>query len=217
MALNYKSSLVRYRRYLQVAAQKPLWKASLFLSLSIILVVVLLVVAIRPTAMKIAELEAKIKTQQDLSIQLNDKIVKDQQAAGLLESYRQRLGILDEGLPIETKWKEWELGMEAVATGAGVTIQTVNIGGVQIKGDYVPTLAEKSAIDAMVLPPEVTGISISVEAGGEYGQLIQFTDLLEKTRRILVYSSAEIDKQKDGKLKLIINGKIGYAAKFLNI
>lgn len=217
MALNYKSSIARYRRYLQSAAQKPLWKASLFLSLSLILVVGLLVVAIRPTAVKIAELNGKIKVQRELTIKLNDKIVADQKAAALLEQFKLRLESLNEGLPIEPKWKEWETNMEAVATKSGVNVTAVNIGGIQIKGERIPSPTENAAAGAIKLPAEVTGISVNVEATGDYSQLVSFADDLEKTRRIIMLSDVEINKDTDGKLKLMIAGKIGYTEKFLNI
>lgn len=216
MALNYKSSLARYRRYLQIAEQKPLWKATLFLSLSLILVVVLLVVAIKPTATKIAELGGKIEKQEVLSAQLNEKIVQDQQAAKLLEQIDDRLYLLFEGLPAIANWKEWSISFETAAAKNGVQIESLLIGETQIKGKYIgksnPATQDKSG-----LPDQVTSITVNGVLSGEYFQLVQFVDDLEKTRRILVLNSVQFDKQSDGKLKLIINGEIGYVSEYTDI
>lgn len=217
MALNYKSSLVRYRRYLQVAGQKPLWKATLFLSLSLILVVVLLIVAIKPTATKIAELEGKIKQQSKLSDQLNQKIVDDQKAARQLEQNRPRLTILTDGLPTTAEWKDWEQNMEGLATQSGVELNSVSIGTTVVKGQEIAPATGKKTIEVVTLPNEVSGINVSVEATGQYSQLRQFTEAVEKTRRIIIFSLTEIDKQKDGTLQLTLVGRIGYIDKFDNI
>lgn len=187
------------------------------ISMSLILVVGLLVVAIRPTATKIAELVGQIKQQKELSAKLNDKINQDQQAAQLLEQSRQRLSLLSDGLPSTPMWKEWEKDMESLATQSGVKIDTLTIGGVQIKGDYVPTALDKNNQVASGLPSEVTGIDINLTVTGQYSQFRQFIEMLEKTRRINIFSMVEIDKQKDGSLKLSINGKIGYISEFTKI
>ena len=49
MALQYKNSLARYRKYLQVVQSQPLFVASLWVILSLLLVILLVVMAIRPT------------------------------------------------------------------------------------------------------------------------------------------------------------------------
>ena len=187
------------------------------ISMSLILVVVLLVVAIKPTATKIAELMGQINQERELSAKLNDKIIQDQQVAQLLEQSKEKLPVLTDGLPLTPEWKKWEGDMESLATQSGVQIDEISIGGVQLKGSYIPTAADKNKLQSVSLPSEITGIAVNLTVTGQYSQFRQFMELLEKTRRINISSSVMIDKQKDGSLKLSIDGQIGYIAEFTKI
>ena len=54
--LDYRSSLLHYRRYLSVVQKRPILRASLFLILSLILLIILVATALRPTLVTIAGL-----------------------------------------------------------------------------------------------------------------------------------------------------------------
>jgi ABC-type Fe3+-hydroxamate transport system substrate-binding protein len=107
MALDYKSGLARYRRYLQVASERPLWRASAFVIFSLTLVITLVLSALRPTLITIAGLLGQINKEQDVVNQLNQKIQTVQQAVQALDNQRHRLSILDGAYPNESSWTSW--------------------------------------------------------------------------------------------------------------
>ena len=109
MALSYKGGLSRYRRYLQLLQEKPLWGASLYVVLTLILILTMLVFALRPTLITISGLLGQTKKLQETSDRMNHKIAEVQKAAEALDLARDRMGLLDEALPAKPLWSEWVL------------------------------------------------------------------------------------------------------------
>jgi tetratricopeptide (TPR) repeat protein len=78
--LQYKNSLSRYRKYLQTVQNQPLLKASLFLILSLVLVIILIATALQPTLTTIADLIGQISKQKTLEQKMDAKISALQEA-----------------------------------------------------------------------------------------------------------------------------------------
>src|SRR3989304_6607354 len=119
MALDYKSSLSRYRRYLQMVQSRPLLATSLWVILSLVLLIVLLVLALRPTLITIADLVSKINQQREISVKLDDQILAVQGALTSLQGARDQLYLLDLGLPKEAAWDELAVNLQGMASGSG--------------------------------------------------------------------------------------------------
>ena len=71
--INYRNSVDRYRKYLLVMQKRPLWRATLFVTLSLLLLIVLLVFALRPTLLTIAGLVNDIDTKKKFMPNLKKK------------------------------------------------------------------------------------------------------------------------------------------------
>lgn len=211
MALNYKGGLSRYRRYLQTAQERPMVQASLFVTLSLLLVIGLLVLALRPTLITIAELLGQTKTYGQTSEQLNAKIVAVGDALTLMDDYRSDLPLIDEALPDRAEWLGWAESVEAMASSSGIRLDQMEVGPAQIAGREVTRPKGTAVQEAReTLPEGVTAIDFKVAGTGNYEQMRTFLVLLEGKRRMAVLSKVQISKEETGELTLIVDGEIGY-------
>jgi Tfp pilus assembly protein PilO len=196
MALEYKSSLARYRRYIQIAKEKPLWSASFWVILTLVLLIVMVFAALKPTLTKIASLVGQIKQRQEISQKLDEKILKMKDIQKMLEENRDNIVLLDEGLPQSPEWKDLALKLQDIASQSAENLTTFTYGLVPVTGKGLP--AKKT--DELVLPGGISYIRLTMMGTGEYGQMKQLISESEKIRRILIVDSFRIAKDKDGNL-----------------
>ncbi len=183
--LDYKSSLVRYRRYLQSVQEQPLFKASLFLVLSLLLIIVLVVAALKPTLVTIASLGGEIKQQREVEEKLDKKISALIAGQRLLSENAQRLVLLDAALPVEAQYGEWGKRMESLASQSGVKV-------------------------TVILEDEK---KFTITAEGPYAQLRLFLGGVENLRRLMTIENMQIT-QKSSILNMTIRGLLeSYAQK----
>lgn len=213
MALNYKSSLVRYRRYLAAAEADPVWRASAFVILSLLLLLFMILFAIRPTVITIAELVSQIQIQTELSQKLATKIENVRDASEILSQQRDNLPLLDQAIPKKPIWQEWINSIEKLATASGLVIKSVDAGPINILGKPVVVATINNAVttaEAPVVPKGVTPINFTIVAEGDYLQVKQFVENFEKLRRLTIVSDIQIAKNKLGVIETTIKGAIGY-------
>ena len=183
-ALDYKNSLVRYRRYLQSAQEQPMFKASLFLVLSLLLIIVLVVVALKPTLVTIASLWGEIKQQREVEKKLDKKISALIVGQQLLLENEERLALLDEALPAAAQYGKWGKRMESLASQSGVKI-------------------------TVILEDEK---KFTITAEGPYAQLRLFLGRVENLRRLMTIENMQIT-QKSSILNMTIRGLLESYAK----
>ncbi len=206
MALDYKSSLVRYRRYLQVASEKPLWRASAFVIFSLVLAIVMLVSALRPTMVTISGLLGQIKQQKEIAAKLDKKIFQVQEATRVLESSRDRLQLLSQAVPSTSDWNSFSDRVLIEASRSGVVVNSLGFGVFPVLGKYDLPVDEKR-----VLPAQTNQVGFSVSVLGQYFNLIQFEEVLENLRRIVVITGVQFNKDEKGELNMTIKGYLGYS------
>jgi len=206
MALQYKNSLARYRKYLQVVQSQPLFVASLWVILSLLLVILLVVMAIRPTLVTIGGLVGQIKQQQVLAARLDEKIRQVQKAAAELQAARPRLGVVSESLPDFPAWEGLAERWERIAGENGVGLTEVVFEGVPISG-----VAEEIIKGERInLPQGVKAVRFSVTVTGQYPQIRGWLATLEKTRRLVLIKRLKIIKAEDGTLTAVAEGVSGF-------
>ncbi|KKU03113.1 MAG: hypothetical protein UX99_C0002G0055 [Candidatus Amesbacteria bacterium GW2011_GWB1_47_26] len=175
--LNYKSSLAQYRRYLAVIREQPMFAASLGLVLSLMLVIILVSAALRPTLVAIASLLGDIRQQSEVEKKLDEKIAEVTAAQAVYLKNESRLKVLDEALPIGRKYAAWAIRLEDVASESGVKV------------------AEWSLLE---------GKNFSVSLVGDVPELKRFLAALENLRRLVEIESVQLAKEKE--LTLIMKG-----------
>ncbi len=173
--LQYKSSLGRYRRYLQSIQNQPLLKASLFLILSLSLVIGLIAMALRPTLSTIAGLIGQIQQERQLEKQLDAKIntLKDAQIQLTLASAR--LTYLNDAIPTSAHAAVWADSLSRVASESGVQVDSVVVTGLPVA----------RVSESMQIP-------FKIAATGGYPQLYQFLQVLQNLRRLIKIDTVDI-------------------------
>lgn len=213
MALNYKSSLTRYRRYLAAAEENSTWKASIFVIFSLVLMAIMILFALRPTLLTIADLVTQIREQQELSNRLSDKIDDVREASDVLSSQRARLTVLDTALPQSPEWISWVQRVEGLATESSVLVDSIAAGPVATMGKIVDTNTNTTTVDAtksVTLPKGANMIPFTIAVHGDYDQVRKFAERLDTIRRITVITDLQYAKEKDGTIATTITGWIGY-------
>jgi len=200
MALDYKSSVTRYRKYLSQVSHQPLWQASLVFVLSLGLLIILLLFVLRPTLITISSLLGQIDTQRKVEQQLDAKIAAVQRAQQLLNSLQSRLPVLDRSLPTAAQLGVWAQAVQTIASGSGVAITDFTLSDIP-----VTQIASASAKLSTLVK-----INFRLSASGNYSQLVDFIDTLEKLPRLAVLNSIDFSRQNDGKLTLTAGGVISF-------
>lgn len=193
--LDYKSSLVRYRRYLQASQSHPLWKASLYLILSLCLVIILVGAALRPTLVTIAGLVGDIRQQREISEKLNAKISAISRAQQELLAVSDRMMLLDQALPVEIRVGEWSQTLQDVASQSGTAITVLDIADVELS---------KTASGSHQM-----AFTLIVEGG--FPGLRQFLQVIEGARRLVLLDQIRLAPAiESGRLELTVSGLLGY-------
>lgn len=184
----------RYRKYLEVVRQRPLWQASFYAVLSLVLLIILLLSALRPTLVTIAGLLGQINQEKALEQRMDEKIKTVQTTALEYQKIESRLPALDAALPDSIQWADFADGIYQTATGGAVKLQLISLS---------PSTNQK-------LPTGVSGMQFSVSATGSYSDLKNFAGSLAKLKRVLDWTSLTISNSKQSGLTLTASGVIGY-------
>lgn len=193
MAEKYNSSLNRYRRYLATVSERPLWLASLYLALSLGLVIILLVTALRPTVVTIGKLIGDIEKQKTLDQKMALKIAQIQQAQQNYQQVQDRLRLVDEALPMAADFGQLGSDLVAMASASGLLVHNVQIGEVRIA-----TGSGEMAV------------KFTMNTEGEYEGIRQFVKEVESWRRLVSLDQMAINQHEGTRLRLDLAGVAGY-------
>jgi Tfp pilus assembly protein PilO len=186
--------------------------ASLWLILSLALVILLVVLALRPTLSTIAGLVGQIKQQKELAGQLDDKIRKVQKAKTELEAVRGRLVLLDQGLPEISLWDEFANRLQTLASEQGVELDDMSISDVEISsGATTPNQMDS------VLPQEVKRVNFVVNFRGEYSQLKSFIWGVAEMRRLVSIKRVVLTREDEGQIIGVLEGVSGFVTQNTNL
>lgn len=205
MANNYQSSLSRYKRYVESVRSRPLWRATLYLTLSLVLLIVLVVTALRPTVVTIAKLVSDIDKQKELNSRLENKIRQIQKAQ---EAYADpqvsgRITLLDLGLPADPRFGSLAERVQTMAIASGLVLKNIEVGEIGIK-PAVQVGGGDAANMGMV--------NFEIRVEGEYGNLKRFVVEMENWRRLINIKKIVINKiETANTLEANISGVAGYA------
>lgn len=186
--LQYKSSLGRYRRYLQTVQNQPLLKASLFLVLSLIFIIGLVLLALKPTLSTIAGLVGQIKQQRALEKQMDVKINTLQEAQSQLALASAKLTYLNDAIPTSANASVWVNSLTRVASESGVVVTAVSVTGLPVA----------RVSESMKLPFKLT-------AAGSYAGLYQFLQVLQNLRRLIKIDTVEVSRQATVENAILLN------------
>ncbi len=161
-----------------------MFKTSLFLVLSLLLTIVLVTVALKPTLVTIASLWGEIEQQREVEKKLDRKISALIVGQQLLLENKERLALLDEASPVAVQYGKWGKQMENLASQSGVKI-------------------------TMFLEDEK---EFTIVTDGPYPQLRLFLGGVENLRRLMTIENVQITRG-PSILSMTIRGQLESYAK----
>lgn len=208
MAIDYKNSLGRYRRYLTNLQNQPLWNASFWVSLTIVLVILMVVFFLRPTLVIISGLLGKVREQKELLVRIDNKKNLLKEAQTNFSQTKDGQAVLANVLPEESMWPEVATSLFAMATDSGAVVNRVEVRNVLVQGNKIEISGSVNSPEDQKtkLPAGVEKVTFNLEVTGEYAQFKEILAKIESAGRMLLINSARINKGKDGTLSLNISG-----------
>ncbi len=194
MAIDYRNSLTHYRKYLQIIQKRPMWRATLFVTLSLLLLIVLLVFALRPTLVTIAGLTGEIQSKRDIEFQLKTKIANLQSMVQTYQKIQPQLYLIDDALPIQSKFGDLSGYLVKSATQAGVVVDSIALGNINLANQTPPNQG-------------LSDIEFTINFKGSYTQIHDMLYKIENSRRLMSISSVQIARGNSGQLIANIKGK----------
>ncbi|MBI5358475.1 type 4a pilus biogenesis protein PilO [Candidatus Amesbacteria bacterium] len=194
MAIDYRNSLTHYRKYLQIIQKRPIWRATLFVTLSLLLLIVLLVFALRPTLVTIAGLTGEIQSKRNIESQLNTKIANLQSMVQTYQKIQPQLYLIDTALPLQSKFGSLSDYLVKNASQTGVIVDSIVLGNINLSNQS----------------PSSQGLSdfeFSINIKGSYTQIHDILYKIENSRRLMFISSVQISRGNSGQLITNIKGK----------
>lgn len=187
MAVDYRNSLARYRKYLQMASSRPLWRATLFVTLSLLLLIILVLFALRPTLNTVAGLVGDIRIKKDILARLDSKISNMQKMVTTYQNIQNETYLLDEAMPIGSQFSAVGNYLQSIG-GENISFSNINLSSQTPPGQGLSEI----------------GFSLSVV--GDISQIQNLLYKIENSRRLMSATDVVISKNTNGILDVNIKG-----------
>ena len=158
--------------------------------MSLGLVIILIVSALKPTLVTVAGLLGQIDQEKAIEERVDQKIAVVQKANEELQKYQNRLSILDTAIPQEPAWGDFAQEITQAASESGVELKSLTFG----------------PVGGSTMVPDVLGIVFNLTGAGIYPSLRKFAARIDESRRVTVVSDVTITTD-----LLSIKGVVGYA------
>ncbi|MBI2268001.1 MAG: type 4a pilus biogenesis protein PilO [Candidatus Blackburnbacteria bacterium] len=204
---NYREQYAKYNRYFtdlaRIYGKRPEVRASIEILLTLLTISFFAIFAIRPTASTISQLFSDIQSQKEIEKKLDEKLSSLKSAQSAWAKEKSTILILDQALPPEPKPDQLLRQIEALAAFRSVSLESLNIGKVNllVKTEKQPTEKEQA-------------FEIVLNLKGNYENTFAFLSDIEKLRRLVVVPSFSFGTSKKESeqdlLILTINGTVPY-------
>jgi Tfp pilus assembly protein PilO len=175
--------------------------------MSLVLLIVLIILALRPTLVTISGLFGELRQQKEISARLDEKILKVRKAIDEMESVKPDLPLLQQVLPEQANWEILAEDLYRAATESGLDIMTISVEKVPLSPTEV-TIDQQQA--KPLVPQGLISVRFSLSAKGNEQQILNTITTLQKMKRIILFSDVSIEQDKDGRLNLNVFGEVGY-------
>lgn len=213
---NFRENLYRYNKYFKKIsdsyASKPETKNGINVLLSATLIVFFALFALRPTIITIADLLSKIKTQNEISTQLNTKINNLQKAKNVWTQEQNNIALLNQAFPKTAQPVQFLQLVEGFIAKHDLTIDSLTLDNIAVFGE---TVTKSDGVKGKV--DNTNSIKVSISVHGKYDNLMAFLKDSENLRRIIEFTSVTFGDTRDtntsGNLSLTILGNTSYLRK----
>lgn len=201
---HYGQDLRRYYRL-------PAVQVSLAVVLSLFVMSVFIVFALRPTIISITNLKKTIAESEKTLKQLDAKVVSLQKASSQLEAIKPLLNSINTSIPnLGAEYAPLANSVETLAAQTGVKVENESISGTllfsRVLSPFTPNKNQK-----------IISMPFSIRVTGSYAAISEFMTKLLKMERIVLAESISITKENGGKtdvqiVALNLAGNVFYLA-----
>lgn len=170
----YKKRLGNLRQYYE----KGSVASTLAVVLSLFLISFFIVVALRPTLVKIAELRNNIEEAEQTLTKLESKVQSLERASQIWNEINVFLPYLQNSIPIEPEYRSLYKEMEALAIREGVVFMGGSYGSTIVGSRIAFPYEENIDMEGLV-------ISYNINIEGEYPDLIKYLKAIVNLDRVL--------------------------------
>lgn len=167
--------------------QKPVARVSIELILSVIVVIIFALFAIRPTLLTMADLVKEIADKKELSQQMNLKLASLASAKEQYELYQSQFYLLDEAIPKQLDLIKSLKKIEKLAGESQLVIDQMSIE--KVPENVNPTLLSGNFGDYQ---REFLSVNISVVAN--YFQIREFVEKIMNLRQSILVDQVVVEK-----------------------
>jgi Tfp pilus assembly protein PilO len=195
--ISYPSLVKSYASYFGTPARKS------YLSLGItLLTLILLILMIYPAIFYVLDVNSQLRNNREIDRLLSEKITQLNSAKQSLETLSSSLVEIDEALPNNAEVADYLKSMEAELAGTQTVISNIQMDETQlVEGDTSQT-------------PQVIPVSYTISIGGDFNNLRNSLDRLEKLGRFTDITSAGFSARSEAgeSLRLILKAKTYFYA-----
>jgi len=188
-----------YRR-VSLVYQKPEIRVSVEIILSVFATLFLVMTAIRPTLVTVAELKKKIEDQTLVERKLDTKIKRLIQARKQLELHEEDLPLFERAVPENYTYADLAKKIEILASEKNVKIESLVYSSVVVSAEDGKNLGPKKKDEIREWKDgenTVKEFTINFSVVGEEVSLVSFLNNLETLDRTMLVSTVDITKVKD--------------------
>jgi len=187
-----------YQKYLRSVEAQPLWKASLFMILSLVLFLFMIMSALRQTFITIANLWNQINTDKVLIDQADNKIRLIQQGNQQVQNIQNKLPLLETAIPKTPAFASWANYLQDLTENTSVKLASVSVN----------TTSPITQNQALFKP--ATEISFTLIVSGKTQNAVDFLDRLSKLPRLTLIEEAKLSTLKENQVEMSVKGRLVY-------
>lgn len=188
----------KYQKYLRAVESQPLWKASLFVILSLILFLFMILSALRPTFITIANLANQIKINKNLIDQADKKIKLIQQGNQQIQNIQDKLIFLEIAIPKTPAFAAW----------ANYLQNLIDLNSVKLVSASINTTNPVTQSQSLFKP--ATEIAFTIIVSGKISNVINFLHNIQKLPRLTLVEEVKISTLKDDQIEMSLKGRLVY-------
>jgi len=185
--------------------------ASLWVIMTLLLMIVMVVTALKPTLTTIADLWGQIEQRRDTIKKLDLKITDMQTVSGILSKQQGNFELLNEALPGGPEWETLAGYLEDSASNSGAKIISMSWGVIPVSGNIPVKTDEPVKNNATSIPEGTKAITFKIVCGGEYPQIREMARRIENLRRLSIITGFSIGRNQEGLLTTTIDGVAVYS------
>ncbi len=191
-------SINKYQKYLRSVEAQPLWKASLFVILTLILFLFMILSALRPTFITIANLLNQIKINEKLIDQSDNKIKLIIEGNQQVQNIQDRIILLENAVPKTPAFAAWANYLQNLA----------DLNSVKLVSASLNTTNPITQKESLFSP--ATEISFSVIVSGKINDVITFLGKIQKLPRLTLIEEARMSTFSENSVEMSIKGRLIY-------